>query len=110
MESPKSNHINFQPLSADFYLSGPILIFDGILEILEDSTKFTLSFFDIDNVIPEEIPARYKDISSEEHINKKGLVKKEENGSEIKTICFNRFKEKNLKIYVTIILNLYLKI
>jgi len=75
LESPKSNHINFQPLSADFYLSGPILVFDGILEILEDSTKFTLSFFDINNDVPEEIPGEYKDISSEEHINKKGFGK-----------------------------------
>ncbi len=74
-ESEKSNHINFQPLSADFYLSKPILIFDGILEVLEDSTKFTLSIFDIDNNVPEEIPDEYKNISSADHINKKSFGK-----------------------------------
>ena len=74
-ESKKSNNINFQPLSADFYLSEPILIFDGTLEVLEDSTKFTLSFFDIENNTPEEIPTEHKDISSEDRINKKSFGK-----------------------------------
>ena len=31
------------------------------------------------------------------------MVKKEENGSEIKTICFNRFKENKIPIEKTVI-------
>ena len=59
-ESPKSNHINFQPLKNDFYLSRPVLIIDGILKINEnDINTFDYNFFDLNNQTPEEIPEEY---------------------------------------------------
>lgn len=64
LESEKSNHINFQPLKKDFYLSGPILKYDGILEVQSDKTVFNFSFFDMDNKTPEPIPEEFATLKS----------------------------------------------
>ena len=40
LDSDKSNQINFQPLKVDFYLSEPVLKFDGYLTVNENNTSF----------------------------------------------------------------------
>ena len=74
-KSQKSNHINFQPLKADFYLSKPILKFDGTLDVLEDRTEFTFQQWKPENTIPEPIPKKYEGIDSLEYIQSKKLGK-----------------------------------
>ena len=64
LASDKSNHINFQPLKQDFYLSGPVLKYDGILRVLDDRTKFDFSFFDMDNKTPEIVPEEFRLLES----------------------------------------------
>ena len=75
LESPKSNHINFQPLKVDFWLSGPILKYDGVLTIHEDKTEVEFNFFDMDNQVPEEIPAEYAGANSQDVVESKKLGK-----------------------------------
>lgn len=59
-KSSKSNHINFQPLKQDFYLSAPVLRFDAILDATGQKTQLKWNFFDLENNTPEEIPDKYK--------------------------------------------------
>lgn len=75
LESPKSNHINFQPLKVDFYLSNPILKYDGVLTIHENHTEFQFNFFDLNNQTPEEIPAEYAGANSQSVVESKTLGK-----------------------------------
>lgn len=75
LESQKSNHINFQPLKADFYLSKPVLKFDGTLNVLEDRTEFTFQEWKPENTIPEPIPEEYQGKDSLESIQSKKLEK-----------------------------------
>ena len=64
LDSDKSNHINFQPLKVDFYLSKPVKKFDGILTVKDDKTEFNYDYFDLDNQTPEPIPAEYAGLTS----------------------------------------------
>ena len=75
LDSDKSNHINFQPYGVDFYLSGAIMKFSGILTVHEDRTEFNFEFFDLDNTTPMEIPAKFANLTSEEVIAKKNFGK-----------------------------------
>ena len=63
-DSDKSNHINFQPLKVDFYLSKPVKKFDGILTVKDDKTEFDYDYFDLDNQTPEPIPVEYAGLTS----------------------------------------------
>lgn len=69
--SQKSKGINFQPLKKDFYLSGPVLKFDGWLTVDADSTIMEFDVFDLSNTTPETIPGKYKGLSSKEIIENK---------------------------------------
>lgn len=75
LESEKSNHINFMPLGRDFYLSLPILKYDGVLTIGKESTIMNFDFFDLTNQTPEEIPEKFKGFDSETLIEKKTFGK-----------------------------------
>lgn len=75
LDSKKSNHINFQPLKKDFYMSGPILKYDGILTVHDKSTEFNFTYFDMDNIEPEKIPREYASLSSEDVLKSKKFGK-----------------------------------
>ena len=75
LESDKSNHINFQPYSADFYLSEPVMKFSGILTVHDDRTEFKFDFFDLFNTIPVSIPDKFSGIISEQLIRNKNFGK-----------------------------------
>ena len=75
LDSDKSNHINFQPLKVDFYLSEPIKKFDGILTVHDNRTEFNYTYFDIDNKVPEEIPAKFSGFNSESVLESKNFNK-----------------------------------
>ena len=74
-DSDKSNHINFQPLKGDFYLSEPIKKFDGILTVHADRTEFNYTYFDLDNQTPEEIPAKFSGLNSQTVLESKNFNK-----------------------------------
>ena len=74
-DSDKSNHINFQPLKVDFYLSGPVLKFDGVLTVNEGSTSFDFDYFDMDNQTPEKIPAKFAGSNSQFVLESKNFNK-----------------------------------
>ena len=75
LDSDKSNHINFQPLKVDFYLSEPIKKFDRILTVHDNRTEFNYTYFDIDNKVPEEIPAKFSGFNSESVLESKNFNK-----------------------------------
>jgi ribosomal protein L40E len=75
LESNKSNHINFQPLKVDFYLSNPILKFDGVLTVNEGSTSMNFNYFNPENQVSEEIPAEFIDVDSQTVIESKNFNK-----------------------------------
>ena len=74
-ESNKSDHINFQPLKEDFYLSKPIKKIDGKLIIHKDRVEFITNNFDLTNTVSEEIPEKFKNSSSESKIESKKFGK-----------------------------------
>jgi hypothetical protein len=74
LDSNKSNHVNFQPLKADFYLSEPVMKFSGVLTV-GDSTEFEFDYFDLNNTTPVTIPAGYSHLTSEQLIEKKAFNK-----------------------------------
>ena len=76
LASKKSNHINFQPLKVDFYLSKPKLVFELTLEVLKTKTKVKFKEFNLDNKEPEKIPDIFKDKKSADVISKKAFGKK----------------------------------
>ena len=73
--SSTSKGINFQPLKADFYLSDPILKYDGTLKVGENKTEFDFTFFDMNNKSPVIRPAEYSGIISEQFIGSKNMGK-----------------------------------
>ena len=75
LDSDKSNHINFQPLKVDFYLSEPMKKFDGILTVHADRTEFNYTYFDLDNKTPEPIPAEYAGLTSQTVLESKKFNK-----------------------------------
>ena len=75
LDSDKSNHINFQPLGVDFYLSLPVKKFDGILTVHENSTEFEFDFFDPDNTTPEQIPSQFAGKTTESVVGSKNFNK-----------------------------------
>ena len=75
LDSDKSNHINFQPLKIDFYLSKPIKKFDGILTVHADRTEFNYTYFDLDNQTPEPIPTEYAGLTSQTVLESKKFNK-----------------------------------
>ena len=70
-ESPKSNLINFQPLKADFYRSKPCLHLDLTLS----SDGINITYFDINNTIPENIPTKYLKYTIDERMSRKSFGK-----------------------------------
>jgi len=79
LESTKSNHINFQPLKADFYMSEPRLIFDLKLSVLDDKTEVTFHEF---NLHPEKaitIPEQFRSLNSDSVIARKSFGKERGN-------------------------------
>ena len=75
LDSDKSNHINFQPLKVDFYLSEPVLKFDGYLNVNENNTSFDFDYFNLENTIPEKIPARFSSKNSKDVLESKNFNK-----------------------------------
>lgn len=73
--SKKSNHINFQPLKIDFYLSEPVLKFDGYLTINENNTSFDFNYFNPENTTPEIIPEKFDGKNSEDVLESKKFNK-----------------------------------
>ena len=74
-ESPKSKHINFQPLKADFYLSKPVLIYDGQLTIEKESSTMEFDYFDVNNNTPVDLPVEFVGINIKERLEKKSFGK-----------------------------------
>jgi len=74
-DSEKSNHINFQPLKVDFYLSKPVLIFDGFLTVKSNKTVMEFDYFDLNNKACVEIPAKFKTKTSKKIIEGKNFGK-----------------------------------
>ena len=62
-------------MKVDFYLSRPILKYDGVLTIHEDRTQFEFDFFDLNNQVPEEIPTEYTGANSQSVVESKKLGK-----------------------------------
>lgn len=56
LDSGKKPHKNFMPLSYDFYISQPVLVLDGVLEISKYGSEFNIDFCDIDNGIIPNAP------------------------------------------------------
>jgi ribosomal protein L40E len=75
LDSELSNHMNFQPFSADFYLSLPVEKFSGVLTVHENHTEFNFEFFDLNNTTPLEIPSEFSNLTSEEVISRKPFGK-----------------------------------
>ena len=75
LDSDKSNHINFQPLKVDFYLSEPIKKFDGILTVHDNRTEFNYTYFDLDNQTPEEIPEKFSGFNTKNVLESKNFNK-----------------------------------
>ena len=71
----KSKQMNFQPLKVDFYLSNPRKKIDGKLIIHSDRTEFIIDTFNLDNEEPDEIPDKFKNITSESVIESKTFGK-----------------------------------
>lgn len=57
-ESEKSNAINFMPLHYDFYMSGPIKIFDVEITLggNNKSPKVNITYFNLKNDLSEQLP------------------------------------------------------
>ena len=62
-------------MKVDFYLSEPIKKFDGILTVHDNRTEFNYTYFDIDNKVPEEIPAKFSGFNSESVLESKNFNK-----------------------------------
>lgn len=75
LKSKKSDHINFQPLKVDFWLSRPILKYDGVLTLHDDKTSVTFNYFDPHNQTQEEIPEEFRGLLSEDVIKSKKFGK-----------------------------------
>lgn len=71
LESPKSNHINFMPLSKDFYRSSPCLHLQATLT----TEGATIEYFDPTNRVPETVPAEYSTGTIAEHFGAKKFGK-----------------------------------
>jgi len=73
--SNKSDHINFQPLKKDFYLSRPALRFDGVLKIGNGKSEMNFTFFDVNNETAITMPPEFANLKSEEVIAEKKFNK-----------------------------------
>ena len=71
-----ADSINFQPLKKDFYFSSPCLIYDGILDLTNQESKFNFNYFNLDNDIPEEIPQEFSGLDRKEVLANKKMGKR----------------------------------
>ena len=67
--------MNFQPLSADFYFSEPILILEGLLVLSKDYSNFEVLYFNPDNTTVEQIPIKFQHINQLNHLEEKSFGK-----------------------------------